>query len=178
MAGSRVNFTLHIGGRSSIRKMRTHHAVVSETHLPWNIPHIIKRRNAEWIGLLNRVIEGKIEVMRTQGSWRKRIPSDLQERRRYWNLEQETSAPTLRGTRFGRGYRPVVRNTAEWTNGWIKQSRKPRALWRINWYHSIGRYRQCAAKICVTLQQSSPVFEIPNSETETQHNCFSEKKKK
>jgi len=27
--------TLHIGGRSSIRNLRTRHAVVTGTHLPW-----------------------------------------------------------------------------------------------------------------------------------------------
>jgi hypothetical protein len=38
--------------------------VVTEPHLPWNILHIIKRRNAEWTGLLKGVIEGRMEVMR------------------------------------------------------------------------------------------------------------------
>ena len=58
VACSRVNFTLHIGGRSSIRNVRTRHAVVTGTHLSRNSLHI-KRRNAEWICLVKGVTEGR-----------------------------------------------------------------------------------------------------------------------
>jgi hypothetical protein len=38
---------------------------------------------------------------------------DLKENRRYWKLKEETGDHILWKTRFGRGYGPVVRQTAE-----------------------------------------------------------------
>jgi len=103
-----IPLQVHIGGRSSIRNAKTRHAVVTGTHLSWNSLHI-KRRNAEWIGLLKGVIEGRIEVMRTQGRWRKRIQNDLQERKKILNMKQEALARTLRcRTAYGH-----VRQTTE-----------------------------------------------------------------
>jgi hypothetical protein len=88
-----------------------------------NIVHTIKRRKANWIGhilrrtcLLKHVIEGKIEgtikVTGGRGKRRKQLLNDLKEKRRYWKLK-DALARTLWRTRFGRGYGPVVRQTAE-----------------------------------------------------------------
>ena len=130
MACSRVNFTLHIGGRSSIRNLRTRHAVVTGTHLSRNSLHT-KRRNAEWIGLLEGVTEGRIEVMRKQGRWRKRIQNDLQERRRFWNLKQEALARTLWRTRCGIGYTDLLQ-------GRLRNERMDElTLWRWNYFFLI-----------------------------------------
>ena len=48
----------------------------------------------------------------TRGRRRKRLLDDLKGKRGYWKLKKETLDRTLWGTRFGRGYGPVVRLTA------------------------------------------------------------------
>jgi hypothetical protein len=89
-----------------------------------NIVHTIKRRKANWIGhilrrncLLKHVIEGKlagrIEMTGRRRRRRKQLLDDLKEKRRYWKLKEEALDRTLWRTRFGRGYGPVVRQTAE-----------------------------------------------------------------
>jgi hypothetical protein len=89
-----------------------------------NILHTIKRRKANWIGhilrrncLLKHVIEGKlegrIEMTGRRGRRRKQLLYDLKEKRRYWKLKEEALDHILWRTRFGRGYGPVVRQTAE-----------------------------------------------------------------
>jgi hypothetical protein len=89
-----------------------------------NIVHTIKRRKANWIGhilrrnfLLKHVIkgklEGRIEMTGRRGRRRKQLLDDLKERRRYWKLKEEALDRTLLRTCFGRGYGPVVRQTAE-----------------------------------------------------------------
>jgi hypothetical protein len=89
-----------------------------------NILHTIKIRKANWIGqilrrncLLKHVIEGKlegmIEVTGRRGRRRKQLLDDLKEKRRYCKLKEEALDRTLWRTRFGRGYGPVVRQTAE-----------------------------------------------------------------
>jgi hypothetical protein len=88
-----------------------------------NILHPIKRRKANWIGhisrrncLLKHVIEGKlegrIEMTGRRGRRRKQLLYDLKEKRRYWKLKEEAPDRTVWRTRFGRGYGPVVRQTA------------------------------------------------------------------
>jgi hypothetical protein len=63
------------------------------------------------------VIEGKIEerieVTVRRGLRRKQLLDDLKEMRGYWKLKEEALDRTLWRTRFGRGYGPVVRQTAE-----------------------------------------------------------------
>jgi hypothetical protein len=89
-----------------------------------NILHKIKRTKANWIGhifcrnvLLKHVIEGKLEgkigMTGRGGRRRKQLLDDLKERRRYWKLKEEALDRILWRTRFGRGYGPVVRQTAE-----------------------------------------------------------------
>jgi hypothetical protein len=89
-----------------------------------NIVHTIKRRKANWFGyilrrncLLKQVIEGKlegrIEMTGRRGTRRKQLLDDLKEKRRYWKLKEEALDHTLWRTHFGRGYRPVIRQTTE-----------------------------------------------------------------
>jgi len=40
----------------------------------------------------------------------------FKEKRGYWKLKEEALDHTLRRTRFGRVYGPVVRQTTEWIN--------------------------------------------------------------
>jgi hypothetical protein len=88
-----------------------------------NILHTIIRRKANWIGnilrrncLLKHVTEGKlegrIEMTGRRGRRCKQVLDDLKEKRRYWKLKVEALDRTLWRTRFGRGYGPVVRQTA------------------------------------------------------------------
>jgi hypothetical protein len=89
-----------------------------------NIVHTIKRRKANWIGhilrrncLLKHVIEGKLEgrreMMGRRGRRRMQLLDDLKEKISYWKLNEDALDLTLWGTRFGRGYGPVVRQTTE-----------------------------------------------------------------
>jgi hypothetical protein len=89
-----------------------------------NIVHTIKRRKANWIGhilrrncLLKHVtegnLEGRIEMTGRRGRRRKQILDDLKEKKIYWKLKEEALDRTLWRTNFGRGYGPVVRQTAE-----------------------------------------------------------------
>ena len=43
----------------------------------------------------------------------KQLLDDLKEKRIYWKLKEEALERTLWRTRFGRGYRPVIRQTTE-----------------------------------------------------------------
>jgi len=90
-----------------------------------NILHEISKRKANWIGhilrrncLLWQVIEGKIkgriEVTRRRGRRRRKLQDDLKERRGYSHLKEEALDRTMWRARFGRGFGPVVRQTAKW----------------------------------------------------------------
>ena len=84
----------------------------------------IRKRKANWIGdilrrncLLQRVIEGKIkggiEVTGRRGRKRRKLLDDLKERRGYSHLKKEALDHTVWRDRFGRGFGPVVRQTAK-----------------------------------------------------------------
>jgi hypothetical protein len=88
-----------------------------------NILHEISKRKANWIGHilrrnypLQRVIEGKIkgriEVAGRRGRRRRELLYDLKERRGYSHLKEEALDRTMWRARFGRGFGPVVRQTA------------------------------------------------------------------
>jgi hypothetical protein len=89
-----------------------------------NILHEIRKRKANWIGhilrrncLLQRVteekIQGEIEVTGRHGRRRKKLLDDLEERRGYYHLKEETLDRTMWRARFGRGFGPVVRQTTK-----------------------------------------------------------------
>jgi hypothetical protein len=89
-----------------------------------NISHEIRKRKANWIGhilrrncLLQRVTEGKlqgrIEVTERQGRRRRNLLDDHKERRGYSHLKEETLDRIMWRACFGRGFGPVVRQTAK-----------------------------------------------------------------
>ena len=89
-----------------------------------NILHEIWKRKANWIGhilrrngLLQRVIEGKIqggiEVTGRRGRKHRKLLDDLKERRGYSHLKEEALDRTMWRAQFGRGFGPVVRQTAK-----------------------------------------------------------------
>jgi hypothetical protein len=89
-----------------------------------NILHELCKRKANWIGnilrrncLLQRVIEGKIqggtEVTGRQRRRRRKLLNDLKERREYFPLKEKALDRTMWRARFGRGFGPVVRQTAK-----------------------------------------------------------------
>jgi len=89
-----------------------------------NILHEIRKRKVNWIGhilrrncLLQRVVEGKIkggiEVTGRRGIRRRKLLDDLRERRGYSQLKEESLDRTMWRSRFGRGFGPVVRQTAK-----------------------------------------------------------------
>jgi len=71
------------------------------------------RRNC----LLQRVTEGKIqggiEVTGRQGRRRRKLLGDLKKRRGYSHLKEEALDRTMCRARFGKGFGPVVRQTAK-----------------------------------------------------------------
>ena len=54
-----------------------------------------------------------------RGKRRRKLLDDLNERTGYSHLKEETLDRTMWRARFGRGFGPVVRQTAKWMNGWI-----------------------------------------------------------
>ena len=89
-----------------------------------NILHEIRKRKANWIGHilrincpLKRVIEGKIqegiEVTGRRGRRRRKLLDDLKERRGYSHSKEEALDHSIWRARFGRGFGPVVRQTAK-----------------------------------------------------------------
>jgi hypothetical protein len=92
-----------------------------------NILHGIRKRKDNWIGhilcrnyLLWQVIEGKvtggIEVTGRRGRRRRKLLDDLKERRGYCHPKEEALDRTVWRAGFGRGFGPVVRQTAKWIN--------------------------------------------------------------
>ena len=90
-----------------------------------NILYEISKRKANCIGhilrrncLLQRIIEGKIkggiEVTGRRGRRRRKLLDDLKERRGYCQLKEEALDRTMWRARFGRGFGPVLRQTAKW----------------------------------------------------------------
>ena len=81
----------------------------------------IKRRKANWIGLvlrrnchLKHIIEeqiaGRIEVTGRRRRKHRQLLDNLKEKTGYWKLKEEALDRTLRRIGFGRGYGPVVRH--------------------------------------------------------------------
>ena len=60
--------------------------------------------------------EGRTEVKGRRGRRRKQLLDNLKEKKGYWELKEEALDRNTWRTRFGRGYGPVVRRTAECTN--------------------------------------------------------------
>jgi hypothetical protein len=89
-----------------------------------NILHEICKRKANWIGhilhrncILQRVIEEKIkwgiEVTGRRRRRHRKLLDDLKERRGYSHFKEEALDRTMWTARFGRGFGPVVRQTAK-----------------------------------------------------------------
>jgi hypothetical protein len=89
-----------------------------------NILHEISKWKVNWIGhilcrncLLQQVIKGKIkggiEVTGRRGRRRRKLLDDLKERRVYSHLKEEALDSTMWRAHFGRGFGPVVRQTAK-----------------------------------------------------------------
>jgi hypothetical protein len=69
------------------------------------------RRRKDRVFLVD--VNERIEMKERRGRRRKQLLDDLKEKRIYWKLKEEALDRTLWRTRFGRGYGPVVRQTAE-----------------------------------------------------------------
>jgi hypothetical protein len=83
-----------------------------------NTQHTIKWSKSNWILRVLRMkcrlkwnTEGKIEGTERRGRRFKQLLDNFKEERRYWKLREEALDRTLRRTRFGRSYKPPVRQT-------------------------------------------------------------------
>jgi len=90
-----------------------------------NILHEISKRKANWIGHIlrrNCLLHGGywrkdkrgIEVTGRRGRRSRKLLDDLKERRGYSHLKEEALDRTMWRVRFGRGFGPVVSQTAKW----------------------------------------------------------------
>ena len=103
-----------------------------------NVLHEVSKRKANWIGhilrrncFLQQVTEGKIkggiEVTGIRRRRRRKLLDDLKEWKGYCQLKEEALDRTMWRNRFGRGFGPVVWQTAKWVNEWtFKISLQPR----------------------------------------------------
>jgi hypothetical protein len=102
---------------------RVRNEVLNRVKEERNILQTIKRK-ANWIGhILHRnwflkhgiegKLEGRIKMTGRRGRRHKQLLGDFWEKRRYWKLKEEALDLTLWGTRFGRGNRPIIRQTTE-----------------------------------------------------------------
>jgi hypothetical protein len=113
----KINWTDHVRNEEVLLSVKEQRDMLYE----------ISKRKANWIGhillrncLLQQVIEGKIkgviEVIGRRGRKRRRLLDDVKERRGYSHLKEEAIDRTMWTARFGRGFGPVVRQTAKWMN--------------------------------------------------------------
>jgi hypothetical protein len=77
--------------------------------------HIV-RRNCLLRQVIEGTVKGGVEVTGRRGRRRRKLLDDLKERRGYSHLKEEALDRTMLRARFGRGFGPVVRQTAEWMN--------------------------------------------------------------
>jgi hypothetical protein len=71
-------------------------------------------RNCLLKHVIEKNVEGRVEMTGRWGRRHKQLLDDLKEKRRYWKLKEEALDHTLWRTHFGKGYKPVVRQTTEW----------------------------------------------------------------
>ena len=113
----KISWTVHVRNEEVLLRVKEQR----------NILHEISKRKANWTGhilsrncLLQRVTEGKIkggiEVTGRRGRRHRKLLDDLKKRRGYSHLKEEALDRTMWRARFGRGFGPVVRQTAEWMN--------------------------------------------------------------
>ena len=110
----KISWAEHVGNKEVLLRVKEQR----------NILHEISKRKANWIGhilrrndLLQRVIEGRIygriDVTGRRGRRCRKLLDDLKERRGYCHLKEEALDRTMWRARFGRGFGPVVRQTAD-----------------------------------------------------------------
>jgi hypothetical protein len=54
---------------------------------------------------------------------RRKLPDELKEKRGYCHLKEDALDRRMYRARFGRGFRPVVRQTDKWLNEWYLAGR-------------------------------------------------------
>jgi ribosomal 50S subunit-associated protein YjgA (DUF615 family) len=111
----KISWTDHVRNEEVLLRVKEQRNILHE---------IIRKRKANWIGhilrrncLLQQVIEGKIkgriEVTERRRRRHRKLLDDLKERRGYSHLKEEALDRTMWRARFGSGFVPVARQTAE-----------------------------------------------------------------
>jgi hypothetical protein len=110
----KISWTDHVRNEDVLLRVKEHGNILREIRKRKvnRIGHIL-RRNC----LLQWVIEGKIqggiEVTGRRGRRGRKLLDDLKERRGCSHLKEEALDRTMWRARFGRGFRPVVRQTTK-----------------------------------------------------------------
>jgi hypothetical protein len=63
--------------------------------------------------VIEGTLEGRIEMTGRRRRRCKQLLDELKVKKRYWKLKEEALDHTVWRTCFGRGYRPVIRQTTE-----------------------------------------------------------------
>jgi hypothetical protein len=110
----KISWTDHVRNEDVLLRVKEQRNILHE---------ICKRKN--WIGHILRQncllqqffteekIQGGIEVTGRQGRRYRKLLDDLKERKGYSHLKEEALDRTIWRARFGRGFGPVVRQTAK-----------------------------------------------------------------
>jgi hypothetical protein len=77
-----------------------------------------------------------------RGRRRRKLLDDLKEKRGYSHLKEEALDRTMWRARFGRGFGPVVKQTAKWMNEWIRpwRSREGREVQLYSFFKFCARW--------------------------------------
>jgi hypothetical protein len=110
----KISWTNHVRNEEVLLRVKEQRNILNE----------ISKWKANWIGhilrrncLLQQCIEGKIkggmEVTGRRGRRCRKLLDDLKERRGYSHLKEEALDHAMWRARFGRGLRPVIRQTTK-----------------------------------------------------------------
>jgi hypothetical protein len=110
-----ISWTDHVRNKEVLLRVKEQRNILHEIQ--------VSKRKANWIGhtlrtncLLQQITEGKIkgeiEVRGKRGTRRRKLVDDLMERRGYPHLKEEALDRTVWRVCFGRGFGPVVIQTA------------------------------------------------------------------
>jgi hypothetical protein len=113
----KISWTYHVRNEEVLLRVKEQRNILHEIRKRKanSIGHIL-RRNCHLQRVTERKIQGEIEVTERQGRRRRKLLDDFKERKGYSHLKEEALDRTMWRACFGRGFGPVVRQTAKYMN--------------------------------------------------------------